>query len=173
MSNQSERSLDSLLSELHKLREKAEELAPLYGAMLEKVAQMPADFGRRWWSSRVNVLLQEVEVDYQKYQAQAEKAHLLGGLMTLAADIALKAGKMEPIPPPASLQVGISISPSGKIEPALFDDPNRQPNVIFITFEEFGAIARRLKEEILKGVVMPKKEDEIPKLIYKLALERK
>jgi hypothetical protein len=50
--------------------------------------------------------------------------------------------------------------------PALFDDPNRQPDVILITFEEFEAIAQRLKGEILKGTLVPKSKDEIPKLIY-------
>jgi len=80
---------------------------------------------------------------------------------------------MEPIAPPASLQVGISISPSGKIEPALIDDPYRRPDVILITFKEFEAIVHRLKSELLKGVIVPVSEDEIPKLIYGLAAEQK
>jgi len=41
-----------------------------------------------------------------------------------------------------------------------------QPDVILITFEQFQATAQRLKGEILKGTVVPKSEDEIPRLIY-------
>ena len=93
--------------------------------------------------------------------------------MTLGIDTVLKAGGMEPILPPASLQIGISISPSSKIEPALFDDPNRQPDAILITFEEFEAIALRLNGELLKGTIVPTSEDEIPKLIYGLVAEQK
>ena len=74
---------------------------------------------------------------------------------------------MEPIAPPPSVRIGISISPLGKIEPALFDGPNRQPGVILITLEEFEKIAQRLKGEVLKGTIVPTSEDEIPKLIYR------
>lgn len=147
----------------HLVREKA---FPSYLVSLKKTSQLPDEFERRWWSFRVEALLEKVRADYQKYQAQAQKADFLGKFMTLGIDTVLKVGGMEPILPPASLQIGISISPSGKIEPALFDDPNRQPDAILITFEKFEAITQRLKGEILKGEVAPKSEDEIPRLIY-------
>ncbi len=70
-----------------------------------------------------------------------------------------------------SIRIGISISALGKIEPALFDDPNRQPDAILITFEEFETVAQRLKGEILKGTIVPKSEGEIPGLIGALALK--
>jgi hypothetical protein len=91
--------------------------------------------------------------------------------MTLAADIVLKAGGMEPIPLPDSLQVGVSIHQSGKIEPSLIDDPNKTPDTILVTYEEFGAIIQRLKDSLLNGTIVPIGEDEIPRLIYTLALE--
>ncbi len=91
--------------------------------------------------------------------------------MTLGVDIVLKAGGMGPTALPASLQVGISISQTGRIEPALIDDLNRQPDVILITFEKFEAIVQRLKGELLKGAIAPTSEDEIPKLVYDLASE--
>ena len=109
----------------------------------------------------------QIKSNYQNWQAEAPKADLLAKFMTMAMDIALKAGKMEPIALPPSPKVGISISPSGKIEPALLNNQYRQPGVIIITFEEFEAIAQRLKSEMLKGTVVPKSEDEIPKLIYR------
>jgi hypothetical protein len=91
---------------------------------------------------------------------------LLSKFMTIGVDAVLKAGGMEPITPPPPARIGIPISPLGRIEPSLFDDPNRQPYVILITFEEFEAIAQRLKGEILEGTVVPKSTDEIPSLIY-------
>jgi len=81
----------------------------------------------------------------------------------------LKAGGMEPIPLPNSLRLGVSISPSGKIVPTLMDDPNRQLDAVIVTYEEFVAVAQRLKDELLKGTLVPSSEDEIPRLIYSLA----
>ena len=59
--------------------------------------------------------------------------------------------------------------PSGKIDPALIDDPNKPPDAILVTCEEFLAIAQRLKDRLLKGTIVPNSEDEIPELIYNLA----
>ena len=173
MSNQREWSLNKFLGELRKLKERMEKVFPSYLASLEKVPQLPVEFEHRWWSSRVEALLEKVRADYQKYQTQAQKVDFLGKLMTLGIDVALKAGGMQPVALPPSPRIGISMSPSGKIEPALIDDLNRQPDAVFITFEKFEAIAQRLKGEILKGKVAPKSEDEIPRLAYGLAAEQK
>jgi hypothetical protein len=150
-----------------------EQVLPSYLAGLERLSQLPEEFSHRFWASCLEALLAKVKSDYQKWQAQAQKADLLGKFMTLGVDVILKAGGMEPIAPPPSTRIGISISPSGKIEPALFDDPNRQPKVILITFEEFEAIAQRLKGEILKGAIVPTSEDEIPKLVYHFSSSKK
>lgn len=168
MSSQREWSLDNLLNQLRELRETLPELRLPYTTALERVAQMPVEFERRWWSSRVDMLVHKLKVDYQKYQAQAGQVDLLAQFMTVAADIALKAGGMEPVPPPDSLQVGISVSVLGKIEPALLDDSWPREGFVLLKFEEFEAIAQGLKEEILKGTVMPKNEEEIPKLLFGL-----
>jgi len=74
---------------------------------------------------------------------------------------------------PPSPRIGIAISPLDKIEPALLDDPHKPPNVILVTFEEFEAIAQRLKAELLKGTIVPTGEGEIPRLIRDLALKKK
>ena len=171
MSNQREQSFDDFPGEVRELKGRMEQVLPSYLAGLERLSQLPEEFNRRFWASRLEALLAKVKSDYQKWQAQAQKADLLGKFMTLGVDVVLKAGGMEPIVPPPSARIGISISASGKIELALFDDPNRQPDAIFITFEEFETVAHRLKGEILKGMVVPKSEDEIPRLIRALALK--
>ena len=171
VSNQRERSFDDFPREVRELKGRMEQVLPSYLAGLERLSQLPEEFSRRFWASCLEALLAKVKSDYQKWQAQAQKADLLGKFMTLGVDVVLKAGGMEPIAPPPPAQIGISISPSGKIEPALFDDPNRKPDVVLITFEQFEAVAQRLKGEILEGTVVPKSEDFILKLIYNLALK--
>ena len=150
-----------------------EKAFPSYLASLEKTSRLPIEFERRWWASRVEALLEKVKTDYQKYQTRARGSDLLGKFMILGVDMVLKAGGMEPVKLPAPFQVGISIYPAGKIEPALFDDPNRQPDAIFVTFDQFEVIAQRLRNEILKGKIVPKSEDEISKLIYGFDAEQK
>ena len=44
-------------------------------------------------------------------------------------------------------------------------------NAIIVTYEKFVAIAQRLKDELLKGTIVPTSEDEIPMLIHTLALK--
>ena len=171
MSNQREWSLNNFPGEVRELKERMEKVFPSYLASLQKVSQLPDEFNRRFWASRVEALLARVRTDYQKWQAQAQKADFLGKFMTLGVDVVLKAGGMEPIAPPASVRIGISISPPGKIEPALIGDPNRQSDVILITLEEFEEITQRLKDELLKGTTVPTSEDEIPRLIHTLALK--
>ena len=73
---------------------------------------------------------------------------------------------MEPVPPPEPVRLGISISPSGKIEPDWIDNPNREPVAILVRYEEFVSIAQRLKDKLLRGTVVPSSEDEISNLIY-------
>jgi hypothetical protein len=171
MSNQRERSLDDLLYEVGQLRERMKAILPSYTGSLKNLPQLPEEFECRFWASCLEALRQKVEAEYQKYQAQAQKADFLGKFATLGIDIALKAGRLEPIPLPNSLRLGVSISPSGKIEPALMDDPNRQPDAALVTYEEFAVIAQRFKDELLKGTTVPTSEEDIPRLIYKLVLE--
>ena len=75
------------------------------------------------------------------------------------------------MPHPMLLQTCISISASGRIEPALFDDSRIQASAIFVPINKFETIARRLKDEIMTGKVLPESEEQIPKLIYDLALK--
>lgn len=173
MSSQRELSLDSLLDEIHELKERMARIFPSYTASLKELSQLPEEFERRFWASRVEALLQTIKADYQNLQAKGQKADLLSKFMTLGIDIALKAGGMQPVALPPSPHIGISISPSGKIEPALLDDPYKPPNVILLTFEEFEAITQRLKVELSKGTIVPTGEGEIPGLIRDLALKKR
>ncbi len=171
MSNQRVHSLDDLLNEVRQLKEKIKAILPSYTALLKEVPQLPEGFEYRFWASCVEALLEKIKADYQKYHAQAQKVDLMGKLMTMGMNIALKTGGMEPVPPPSSLRVGLSIHPSGKIEPALMDDPNKLPDAILVTYEEFLAIAQRLKDKLLNGAIVPTGEDKIPRLIHRLALK--
>jgi len=165
--------LNNFLGEVRELKGRMEKAFPSYLASLEKTSRLPIEFERRWWASHVEALLVKVKTDYQKYHTRARGSDLLGKFMVLGVDMILKAGGMEPVKLPAPFQVGISIYPAGKIEPALFDDPNRQPDAIFVTFDQFEVIAQRLKDKLLRGTIVPASEDEIPKLVYGLAAEKK
>lgn len=165
--------MNNFLGEVRELKGRMEKTFPSYLASLEKTSGLPIEFERRWWASHVEALLVKVKTDYQKYQARAIKGDFLGKFMVLGIDMVLKAGGMEPVKLPAPFQVGISIYPAGKIEPALFDDTNRQPDTIFVTFDQFESIAQGLKGKLLKGTVVPANEGEIPRLVYGLAAEQK
>ena len=69
---------------------------------------------------------------------------------------------MEPVSPPEPVRLGISISPSGKMEPDWLDNPNRNPKAIFVTYEEFVTITNRLEDKLLRGTIVPSSEDENP-----------
>jgi hypothetical protein len=144
-------------------------ILPSYTASLKEVSQLPDEFERRFWASRVEALLQMVKADYENFRAKAQKVDFLGKFMTVGIDMVLKAGGMEPIAPPPPPQLGVTVSSSGKIEPDWIDNPYRDPAAFFATYEEFMTIAQRLKDELLKGTVLPTSEDEIPKLVCNLA----
>ena len=173
MFDQRECSLDDLLDEVRQLKERIKAILPSYTALLKEISQLPEEFEHRFWASCVETHLEKIKADYQKYQAQSQKVDLMGKLMTMGMNIALKTGGMEPVPPPNSLRVGLSIHPSGKIEPALIDDPNKPLDTILVTYEEFLAIAQRLKDKLIKGTIVPTSEDEIPGLIRDIALKKR
>ena len=166
MSNQRERRLDSLLNEVGELRERMEQILPSYTASLQELAQLPDEFEQRFWASCVEALLHEVKARYQDLEAQAQRADLVGKFMTLGMYVIARTGGMEPVPPPEPVRLGISISPSGKMEPDWLDNPNRDPKAIFMTYEEFVTIAKRLEDKLLRGTIVPSSEDEIPRLIH-------
>ncbi len=165
--------MDNLLNEVHQLREKMQGILPAYTTSLKGLPQLGEEFEGRFWASCIETYLGKIKPEYQKYQAQAKKAELWGESVTLMADIFLKAGGMEPMPLPNSLRIGVSISPSGEIALTLADDPHKPRDAVLVTYEEFLAIAQRLKESLLKGTIVPTSEDEIPKLIYNLASSKK
>jgi hypothetical protein len=171
MSNQRERSFHDFPREVHELKGRMEQVLPSYVAGLKRLSQLPEEFNHRFWASRLEALLAKVKSDYQKWQAQAQKADLLGKFMTLGVDVALKAGGMEPIPLPPSTRLGIAILPSGKIEPTVFDEHLPRQNAILVSIDRFEAVVRGLEDEIMKGEMLPESEEGLPRLVYSLALK--
>lgn len=171
MSTRKEQRLDNFAGEVHQLKGKVESLLLGYMEVLQRLCQIPEEFGRRFWTSHVEALVRKVKTDYENYQFEAQKANLFGKITERAVDAILLAMKQQPIPSPKLLQSCISISSSGKIEPALFDASHKQKGVILVTIGRFEAIAQRLEDEIMRGEILPESEDEIPKIIYKLALK--
>jgi len=171
MSSQREHSLDSFLNETRELKERMKQTLPSYIASLTEVSSLPQEFERRFWASRLEAMVETVKTDYESFQAQAQKVDFLGKFMTVGIDVVLKAGGMQPVAPPPAMQVGLTISSSGKIEPDWLDNPNREPGAIFVTYNEFMAIAQKFKEKLLKGTIAPTSEEEIPRLVYNLALK--
>lgn len=169
MSNRRESSLDNLLSEVHELRERMEDLFPPYISSLRRLSQVPMEFDRRSWASCIDSLILKVKGDYEKYQVARNKVDLVSKFMTAAADIALIAARKEPVPFPTAPEISISISPEGKIEPVVDDGTAPPVGVILLTFEEFQEVALKLRQMVMEGAVVPKGEDEIPRLIYTLA----
>jgi hypothetical protein len=171
MSSQRGHSLDNLLGETNDLKERMRQVLPSYVGLLKEVSSLPDEFERRFWVSRVEALLQTVKTDYESFQAKAQQVDFLGKFMMVGIDLVLKTGGMQPVAPPPSPQLGVTVSSSGKIEPDWRDNPYREPKGIFVTYDEFMAIVQRLKDKLLKGTIVPTREEEIPKLLHSLALE--
>jgi len=166
MSNQREQSFHDFPREVRELKGRMEQVLPSYLAGLERLSQLPDEFSRRFWASHVEALLQTVKTDYENFQAKAQQVDFLGKFMTMGIDVVLKAGGREPIALPSLPQLGVSISPSGKIEPDWQGNPYKEPGAIFVTYDEFKAISRRLKDKLLKGTIVPTSDEEIPRLMY-------
>jgi len=144
---------------------------PSHIALLKELSSLPQEFERRFWASRVEVLLETVQRDYESFQAKAQKVDFLGKFMTVGIDVVLRAGGMQPIAPPPSPQLGITISSTGKIVPDWLDNPDREPSAVFLTYEQFMATIQKLKEKLLNGAIEPTGEGDISRLVYSLALK--
>jgi hypothetical protein len=66
---------------------------------------------------------------------------------------------------------GIAIYPEGKIKPIeIIEGSAPSPRgAVVVTFERFRELARKARRMIMAGTVMPKGEEDIPKLIRLLA----
>jgi hypothetical protein len=147
-----------------------ESLLPGYVAALRKLCQMPEEFEHRFWVSHVEALLYKVKSQYENYHFQAQKANLFGKMAETMVNLAWQATEQRPIPYSTPLQTCISISPLGKIEPALFGDPSRRQGNILLSMDRFERVAQNLNDEIMSGKVILESEDEIPKMMYDRAL---
>jgi hypothetical protein len=171
MSSQREHSLDSFLNETRELKERMKQTLPSHIALLRELSSLPQELERRFWASRVEALVETVQKNYESLQAKAQKVDFLGKFMTVGIDVVLRAGGMQPIAPPPSPQLGVTICSSGRIEPDWLNNPNREPGAVFVTYEQFMATIEKLKEKLLNGTIEPNGEGDIPRLVYSLALK--
>jgi hypothetical protein len=171
MSTQKEQRLDNFPGEVRELRGKMEGLLPDYVAALAKLCRMPEEFKRRFWVSHVQALVQKVKADYKNYEFETLKANLLGKMTETMVNLAWQVTGQQPVTHTNPLQACLSLYPTGRIQPGLLGDFSKQYGAILISVEKFEAIAQRLEDRIMKGDILPKSEDEIPKLIYNLALK--
>jgi hypothetical protein len=169
MSSQRERSLENLLNETRGLKERVRQSLASHVVFLKELSSLPGEFVRRFWASRLEALVETVKRDYETFQARAQKADFLSRFMTLGIDVVLKAGGMQPIAPPSTPELGLAISPLGKITPDWRDNPGREPAAIFVTREQFTSITLKLKEKLSEGAIVPASEAEISELIFREA----
>ena len=170
MSTQGGCRLEDLLAELLKLRGKLEEILPSHTAALNRLPRIPVEFDRRYWVSRVDLLLGKIKGEYERYQAEVNRANLVGRFMTVAIDAAMKMGGLGPMPAQPPMEACIAISSSGEVKLSLRDAHAGPSGAVLLTFQEFEKLALRLKDNILKGLATPNSDDEIPKMIRDLAL---
>jgi hypothetical protein len=137
------------------LREEVDSLFPGYVALLHKLSQMPDEFERRFWVPHVEAVLEKTRIDYRNYESQALKANLFGKMAETIVNFGWAATGQRPMAHVTPLQTCISISPSGRIEPALFGDPNRRQGNILLSMDGFERVAQKLKDEIMSGKVIP------------------
>ena len=153
MSSQGGCRLEDLLAEVLKLGRKLEEILPSHTAALNRLSRIPVEFDRRYWVSRVDQLLGKTKGEYERYQAEVDRANLVGRLMTVAIDAAMRVGGLGPMPAPPPLEACIAISPPGQIRLSLRDAHTAAPNAILLTLQEFEKLTIRLKDNILKGLI--------------------
>jgi hypothetical protein len=171
MPTQREQSLDSFLDEVRQMRGRMECLLPSYIAALHRLCQMPEEFERRFWISHIHALVQKVKADYKNYELQTQTANLFGKMTETMVNLAWQVTGQQPMAHTSPLQACLSLYPTGRIQPGLLGDVSKQYGAILISVEKFEAIVQRLEDRIMKGDILPKSEDEIPKLIYNLALK--
>jgi len=160
-----ELSLEDIGQELPKLREKLEKVFPAYITSLERVSEMPVEFGRRWRASWVEEHLEKVRQGYQQLVNRGMVAALFGGMVSNLMSTITR----QPAPTPSlvnSLSFAISVLPSGEVKPTLESMPLQQEGVTTVSFEEFERVALKLKGGVLSGELVPADEAEIPRLIY-------
>ena len=160
-----ELSLGDIGQELPKLREKLEKAFPAYITSLERVSEMPVEFGRRWRASWVAEHLEKVRQSYQRYYNQGMVGSLFGGMVVNIVSTVTR----QPVPAPSpanSLSFAIAVLPSGEAKPTLIGMSPQPAGVITISYEEFERAALKLKDSVLSGELVPEDEAEIRRLIY-------
>jgi len=173
MFSRKELSLEDIAGEIPELREKMETLLPTYVASLERSCQVPLEFERRYRASWIDELFQKTRKRYEKVLIGCGMINLMGTALSNAVAMAMRQPAVGLNQASAPIPLYIVIWPSGEINPVLKDDLPRQVEVAAVNFQEFEQICLGLKDDVLKGKLVPEAESDIPRLIYKLALERR
>ena len=173
MLNQRERSLDDLLDEVRQLKERIKAILPSYTALLKEISQLPEEFERRYRASWIDELFQKTRKRYEKFLISCGMISLMGTALSNAVAMAMRQPVVGLNQVSTPIPLYIAIWPSGEINPVLKDDLSRQVEVAAVNFQEFEQICLGLKDDVLKGKLVPEAESDIPRLIYKLALERR
>lgn len=118
----------------------------------------------------MDALVGRVRAEYQRWEAAGQRVDLVAMLVTAAANLALMAGRHQPVPPATSPVIVVAILPDGSFRPALASEFVGRGDVALLTWREFEASARKLKEQVLHGEARLSGEDEVPALIRRLAL---
>ena len=160
-----ELSLKDIRQGLLRLREKLERVLPVYVASLERILEMPVEFGRRWRASWIEEHLEKVRRSYQQLVNQGMVAGLFSGVVSnLMSTITRQPALQNPA---ASWQFAVSVFPSGEVKMFLTGMSPQKAGAITVSFEEFEQAVLGLKNQILSGSLVLQVEEEIPSLIYK------
>jgi len=172
MSNQSQDSLQKLLDEMSQLKQRMAQALPPYIESVRGIGQLPEELTRRYWVSCVDDLVHKIEPKYRELESQTSELYYRASFISLGMSAISRVMGVQPVPPPDQIQVGISLSASGEIEPDCSDNPERAPDAIFVGYNQFMGIVQGLKGKLIRGEVTPSSEGDIAKLLYSEALPR-
>jgi hypothetical protein len=163
-------SCEELLREAAELRVNLEELLPTYLAAVRSLDHRVEHFERRGSASWVDTLVGRVRADYERWQVARQQVDLFSKFATTMVDLALVAARQQPMPPPTTPSVSIAILPNGEVRPALAEEFEGRRDIALLSWEEFEQVARNLRQDILQGKAKPNREEDVARLIYKVAL---
>ena len=133
------------MTETAELRTELEMLIPLYTAALTGLSGKIEEFDNRGCASWIDGLVERVRLEYQRWEAAGQRADIVTMLFTAAANLALMAGRYQPLPQTATPVVAVAILPGREIRPALPSEFAGRKDVPLLTWKEFEAAAGKLK----------------------------
>jgi len=173
MLTRKELSLEDIAREIPELRERMKTLLPTYMASLERLCPVPLEFERRYRASWIDEFFQKTRKRYEKVLIGCGMIKFMGTALSNAMAMATRQPAVGQSQASTPIPLYLAIWPSGEINPVLKDDLPRKAEVVAVTFPELEQICSGLKDDVLKGKLVPEAEDTIPRLIYEAAWERR